>query len=216
MTLATHSNNILYHQISKVDKSKEIGEFKYENSPISLDLINKCNSLSIEYGETYFIFDKSISNMIKKREEKKKEKREILIDDIMDDENEKYHIGTDIFFKEMPSRFSYYDTETKETNRYKKYNILVNFLNKIGFVSNTEFNFGPEYDQSFLLKIEEKSFIARVKPNLFLSIQEGFYESGNPKIIFEKFFSRKGIIKSLSSYIELKSNLLDLKLEEIL
>lgn len=116
----------------------------------------------------------------------------------------------------MPSRFSYYDTETKETDRYRKYKIVVDFLTKLGFTPNVEFNFGPEYDQSFLLKMNDISFIARVKPNIFLTIQEGFTDEGSPNNIFDGFFNRSKILDGFKNYPEIFSIIRDIKLEQIL
>jgi hypothetical protein len=221
MSSATQSNITLTTTSSGYQsKSVEVQEFSYEKSKIPQYMIDECEKRSHEIEEVCFIFDNSISNLIKNRYlNDKVEKREILIDQVLEEgeENiEKYHIGSELYFKEMPSRFSYYDTETKETDRYKKYKIVTDFLNKLGFSPNIEFNFGPEYDQSYLLRINEKSFIARVKPNLFLTIQEGFTEEGSPNNIFDGFFNRSKIIDGFKLYPDIFSIIRDIKLEQIL
>lgn len=196
MSAATQSSTQTTVKSGYQSKSREVSDFTYESSEIPHDLINECERLSSENDETYFIFDNSISDLINNRYlSNKQDKREILIDQLIN-KNEKYHIGTEMYFREMPSRFSYYDTETKQIDRYKKYKILTNFLDTLGFQSNREFNFGPEYDQSYTLSIEDKSFIVRIKPNLFLSIQCGF-RNDHPNNIFDGFFSRSRIVESL-------------------
>lgn len=188
-------------------KPKELRSFKYERSEIPEKMIQDCNNASLLEGKTYFIFDTDISTTVFehwKKSATKEEKREIIIDQIFrnDPMNQVYHIADETYFHELPSRFSYYDTETKESDRYKRYKIVTDFLNILGFVSDEMFNFGPEYDQSFILQIGEwrskKSLIARVKPNLFISIQSGFTKSDGVKYIFDGFFSKSGILEALS------------------
>lgn len=196
MIAATQSNTQTTIKSGYQSKSREVSDFTYECSEIPQDLIDECEKLSRENDGVYFIFDNSISDLINNRYlSNKVEKREIIIDQLIN-KNDKFHIGTEMYFREMPSRFSYYDTETKQTDRYKKYKILTDFLDTLGFISNREFNFGPEYDQSYTLSIEGKSFIARIKPNLFLSIQCGFIND-HPNNIFDGFFSRSRIMESM-------------------
>jgi len=196
MSTGTQSNILTTVKKGYQSVSKEVADFSYEKSDIPQDLIDECERLSKSSDEIYFIFDNSISDLVSNRySSNKDEKREILIDQLIN-KVDKFHIGTEMYFREMPSRFSYYDTETKEINRYKKYKILTDFLDSVGFSPSREFNFGPEYDQSFTLSLEDKSFIIRVKPNLFLSIQCGFVND-HQNIIFDGFFSRSKIVESL-------------------
>lgn len=217
MSLATQSS-ITITSSGYQSKSREVQDFSYEKEEVPQYMIDECEKRSIETEEVCFIFDNSISNLIKNRYlNDKVEKREILLDQVLGEGDiEKYHIGSELYFKEMPSRFSYYDTETKETDRYIKYKIVVEFLSRLGFTPNVEFNFGPEYDQSYLLKINDKSFIARVKPNLFLTIQEGFTDEGSPNNIFDGFFNRSKIIDGFNKYPDIFSIIRDIKLEQIL
>ncbi len=219
MNAATQSN-ISIKSTGYQSESKELDVLIYEKSDIPKYLIDRCEELSIENNETYFIFDRSISNLIKSRYTlNKQEKREILLDELVSDDD-KFHIGTELYFREMPSRFSYYDTETKETNKYRKYKIVTDFLEKIGFSPNREFNFGLDYDQSYILMFDEpqRSYIIRIKPNLFLSIQSGFTHTGTPNNIFDGFFSRQKILDSISkdSPSIFLSIIRDIKIESIL
>ena len=217
MSAGTQSNINITSSLGFSTPSKEVGEFKYEKSEIPKELIDMCETLSIEKGETYFIFDKSISNIVKSRYiNNKEEKREILLDNIISD-SDKYHIGSEIHFREMPSRFSYYDTEIKLTDRLLKYKFVTDFLNTIGFIPNREFNFGPDMDQSYNLVIYNKTYITRLKPNLFLSIQSGFNDTSHPNIIFDGFFSKSKIIDSLNrDSPNFKEIIRDIKLNIIL
>lgn len=215
----TVSNGLQTSQIrqSAHGRSKEVSDFTYEKSDIPQSMIDECENLSLETDEVYFIFDNSVSNLIKKRYEREiDKKREIIIDNMLNT-GDRFHIGSSMYFTEMPSRFSYYDTETKETDRYKKYKILTDFLSMAGFTPNTEFNFGPEYDQSYTLSIDDKSFIVRVRPNLFLSIQCGFLSNYHQNIIFNGFFSKSKISGSLKKESPNFTSLVrDIKLDIIL
>ena len=218
MKMATQSNIVV--KSGYQSKSKEVSDFTYENKEIPQSLIDECEKRFIDSGEIHFIFDNTVSNIIKNRYDSKAEKREILIDDLLDDSyttSLNFHIGSELYFREMPSRFSYYDTETKETCRYKKYKILTNFLDTLGFSPLSEFNFGPEYDQSYTLLTSGKNIIIRVKPNLFLSIQSGFTDDYHQRIIFDGFFSRSKIMESLKNELPNFTEVIrDIKLNTIL
>ena len=101
----------------------------------------------------------------------KEEKRDFSLTELLS--VDKYHVGSELYFREMPSRFSYYDTETKLSCRYKRYQIVVDFFKRMSFESS-EFNLGPEYEQSFTLESidgdEVLKYILRIRPNLFLNI----------------------------------------------
>ena len=195
-------------------KSMDVLDFIYERSEIPKDLIEECEKSSLEMGEIYFIFDNSVSNLIRSRyEDDKSLKREMNIDEIIG-YDEKFHIGSESYFREMPSRFSYYDTETKECDRYKKYKIVTEFLKSLDF-KPSEFNLGPEYDQSFIFQHEDIHLILRLKPNLFLTIQDGFTDSFHPNNIFDGFFCKSKILNSVRERIP--SDLIrELKLNQIL
>ena len=213
MSLGTQSK-IEVKSAGYQSKSIEVLDFKYENSEVPQDLIDQCEKASESFGETYFIFDNSVSNFLKSRYmDDKSLNREIKIDEILG-HDEKFHIGSETYFREMPSRFSYYDTETKECNRYKKYNIVIDFIKSLGF-SPSEFNLGPEFDQSFTFKHEDINLILRLKPNLFLTIQDGFTDSFHPNNIFDGFFSKSKIFKAVTDRIPIDV-IRGLKLKEII
>lgn len=191
----------------------------YEKSEIPKYLIDRCEELSIEEDKTYFIFDKSISNLVRSREvSEKQEKREIILNELIESDD-KFHIGTETYFKEMPSRFSYYDTETKETNRYLRYKMVTDFLEKIGFEPNREFNFGLDYEQSYIISSTgdplSPYITARIKPNLFLSIKSTDSAS-NILYIFDGFFSIPKILDSFNRIPNFTQIIRDIKIYNIL
>ena len=146
--------------------------FRYENTNIDQSLIDKCEELSKKTGEIYFIFDVKTSNFIKSIGSSREDKRDLIISSIIDD-NE-YHIGTENDFGEIPSRFSYYDSETKLEGRYERYNYVLNFISCLGIEPNI-FNYGPEFEQSFFhIKYIDSKFskkvIIRLQPNMFIKI----------------------------------------------
>jgi len=210
---------------------KEISNFTYERSEIPQELIDECEKFAIESGETYFIFDNEISYHIKSRYSNNKEdKRDFNLSQLLS--TDKFHIGTDLYFREMPSRFSYYDTETKSFDRYHRYNIVVDFFKKMRF-EPSEFNLGPEYEQSFILEIrntDEDSesyqkiyhkYIMRLKPNLFLSISSENFESLSipiPNIPYIGFFNKSKIIEFIrkNSPSNYKSIIREITIDQIL
>ena len=174
-------------------------DFKYEDSEIPKEFIDKCELLSEETGETYFIFDTLISNRISK----------IEVEDT-------YHIGTGLDFIGLPSRFSYYDTETKIVDRYKKYDYVTDFLKKLAFIPSVN-NLGFEYEQLYTYEFSDddgfEKFIIRLQPNLFLKI---LYQSSEKyDIVFNGFFNKSkinNIIKTFASDAMIR----DSKLSQIL
>lgn len=174
-------------------------DLKYEDSEIPKEFIDKCELLSEETGETYFIFDTLISNRISK----------IELEDT-------YHIGTGLDFIGLPSRFSYYDTETKIVDRYKKYDYVTDFIKKLGFIPTTN-NLGFEYEQSYTYEFSDgdgfEKFIIRLQPNLFLKI---LYQSSEKyDTVFNGFFNKlkiNNIIKTFASDAMIR----DSKLSQIL
>lgn len=161
-------------------------DFKYEDSEIPKEFIDKCELLSEETGETYFIFDTLISNRISN----------IYLEDT-------YHVGTELDFLGLPSRFSYYDTETKIVDIYKKYDYVTDFLKKMAFIPSVS-NLGFEYEQSYIYEFSDEDgyerFIIRLQPNLFLKI---LYQSPEKyDTVFNGFFNKSkinNIIKTFAS-----------------
>jgi len=199
---------------------------------IPQQLIDECERLSLENNTTYFIFNKDESNIINlKLRPGKETERDIKLDKIVGD---KFHIGTIDDFYDMPSRLSFYDTETKLIGRYARYEFVKDFFMKLGFHSSEIINFGPEFDQSFILSFNDDDFpkleydaygltqtnfnswLLRIKPNLFLSIK--YYTSdGEITEIFNGFFNINGILQSLVKSNDLiKPIVRNLKLSNIL
>lgn len=192
-------------------------ELTYERTEVPQELIDECDRLAKETGETQFIFDSNMSNKIANHYNNKEEKREATIDLILSDSV--FHIGSETHFKELPSRFAYYDSEIKLTDRYKRYDYVVSFLKGLTFEPSFS-NVGREYEQSYILELTEHNqfykFIIRVSPNLFIKII--FFSEEGQKIPYEGFFNKSKILESLqkncpSSYKEI---IRERKLEDIL
>ena len=90
----------------------------------------------------------------------------------------------------MPSRFIYYDTETKQTDKYKRHKHVTDFLIKIGFIPS-ENNLGQEYEQVFYLK--EKIENGDVNVNLRI----------NQNLLINLYGPSKKTQKSLASVMNL-------------
>lgn len=185
-------------------------DFNYKDSIIEESLIEQCEKMSNENNKTYFIFDDMISNRIETNNNltnqmTRNEKLDLLLDE------DSYHIGTEDDFRGLPSRFSYYDTETKLVGRYRRYDFVTSYLSKIGFTPVIT-NLGPEYEQSFLIELPEEKFICRVRPNLCLKVI--YQNSEEIKTIFDGFFKIEifEIMKSVAG----QSFVRDLKLSQIL
>ena len=125
--------------------NKEETNFTYEKSEIDQYFIDECEKRAKDTGEIHFLFDTKLSHYIKRNNTSdKNDKRDYTLSEIL--ENEIYHIGTIKEFDGMPSRFSYYDTETKLKCRYKKYSLVIDFIKKLGFTPS-EFNLGQEMEK---------------------------------------------------------------------
>lgn len=196
---------------------EDLSSFKYERSDIPQNLIDECEKLSEENGIVYFIFDKHTKNVIDKNKSNlsTEEKRDITIDDILDDGN-KFYIGSEIEYNEIPSRFAYYDTETKVVGRYNRYDIVLNFFKDLGFQPGFG-NFGPEYEQGFFyVSNNHNRIILRIKPNLFINLKN--VDENDKEITYNGFFSRSKIYEFLKRVIgdsEFKSLVRDSKLEQL-
>jgi hypothetical protein len=176
------------------------------------DLILECESLSQD-GKPRFIFDKMTSMQIDLfYSTDKSEEREVKLDSILDDKT--FYISDETEFEIMPSRFSIYDTETKMTCRWSRYKLVTDFFTSLGFTNGLS-NLGPEYEQSFVLLIDDYKCVLRLRPNLTIDLISDFNDS-NKKL--SCFFSKKKIIDFLShetpdSY---KSTLRDFKIDKVL
>ena len=142
-------------------------------SEVPQSLIDECERLCKD-GKTRFIFDKHLTNVARKRiSHSKKETRDINLDEILLDE---YYISDESEFNLMPSRFPYYDTETKMSCRWTKHKVVTEWFEKLGFKPGLS-NVGPEMEQSFTLSVYDDETggilykcILRIQPNLFVNL----------------------------------------------
>jgi hypothetical protein len=197
--------------------------FTYEKSEIPQELIDNCESTTSLTGETYFIFDSEITKKVISNSSSREEKLAYLtgeLDDELEKYNDTYHIGGIDFFEGFPSRFSYYDTETKLTCRYKKQDLVIEYLDKLGF-TRSQFNCGPEYEQSFYIEIRDEDnkfiekFIVRLQPNLFIKV---IYSSDSNVTIYNGFFNKDKIVDVISkvSLVGYECIMRNAKLEKLL
>lgn len=208
------------------ESTVEENAFSYERSEIESYLIEECERLAEETGKTHFLFDTKLTGYIKKkRAYDDAVKRDIKLDALL--EEGAYHIGTEEEFEEMPSRFSYYDTETKSKCRYEKVKIAIEFLKAIGFEASP-FNYGPEMEQAFIFECTEKAlegsnleiildkFVVRIQPNLLIRV---LAQSEGLDTAYSGFFSRKKIFEAIERNLknaETKGLMRDAKLKTIL
>lgn len=205
------------------DESTEHGEsreneFSYERSEIESYLIDECERQAEESGKIRFLFDTKLSGYIKKKYAySDAAKRDMKLDELL--ENGAYHIGTEEDFEQMPSRFSYYDTETKKTCRYEKMALAISFLKELGF-SPSEFNYGPEMEQAFIIESYDsesenlEKFVIRIQPNLHVNLlaqKEGLQS------VYKGFFSRSKIFDAMEkNSVRLRQIIREAKLKIIL
>ena len=195
--------------------------WEYERSEIDQYFIDECEKRAEETGETHFLFDTKLSHFVKRKNILNKEdRRESDLSELLEDDA--YHIGTEIDFNQMPSRFSYYDTETKLKCRYEKYSFVLDFIKSLGF-EPSEFNFGPEMEQSYILELRDgiypdeyvEKFIVRLQPNLFIKI---IHMRDDFNTIYNGFFSKKYIFEAFDKHSGNLSKILvrDTKIKDIL
>lgn len=180
-------------------------------------LIDECERLSQD-GITRFIFDRYLTNTARKRiSQSKEESRDISLDE--------YYISDEDEFNLMPSRFSFYDTETKLTCKYQRNKFVVDYFKKLGFQSGYS-NFGSEFEQSFILSVYDDETggilykcILRIQPNLFVTLlaEHGDFIE-NKKTVYKGFFSKTKVLEMLNETCPdiYKSIIRDVKLEDIL
>jgi hypothetical protein len=140
--------------------------------------------------------------------------REIVIDEILGENV--FYIGDETEFKELPSRFAYYDTEIKLTNRYKRYEFVTNYIKSIGF-KPSQFNLGQEYEQSFLIEDRNFKLVIRLRPNLFMTFLTQTVDDDHLINRYDGFFSKEKIMEVLqNTHPDLKEVIRDIKLKQIL
>ena len=191
-------------------------------SEVPQSLIEECERLCKD-GKTIFIFDKHLTNAARKRiSHSKKERKDINLDEILLDE---YYISDEDEFNLMPSRFPYYDTETKMTCRWTKHKVVTEWFEKLGFKPGLS-NVGPEMEQSFTLSVYDDETggilykcILRIQPNLFVNLiaEHGDFIE-NIKTMYKGFFKKSEILRLLNetSPSIYKMIVREVKLEEIL
>jgi hypothetical protein len=191
-------------------------------SEVPQSLIDECERLCKD-GRTRFIFDKHLTNTARKRiSHSKKETRDINLDEILLDE---YYISDEEEFNLMPSRFPYYDTETKMTCRWTKHKVVTEWFEKLGFKPGLS-NVGPEFEQAFTLSVYDDETggilykcILRIQPNLFVNLiaEHGDFIE-NIKTMYKGFFKKSEILRLLNetSPSIYKMVVREVKLEEIL
>lgn len=206
----------------QIEQNREV-YFIYEKEEIPQELIDRCEDVSKLNCETYFIFDGKITTKVVSNSSSREEKLAYLtgeLDQELEKYKETYHIGDENFFNDLPSRFSYYDTETKLTCRYKKIDLVIEYLDKLGF-TKSQFNYGAEYEQSFYIEIRDEDnkfiekFIVRLQPNLFIKV---IYSSDSNVTIYNGFFKKDKIVESISnsSLVGYECIMRNVKLEKLL
>ena len=191
-------------------------------SEVPQNLIDECERLCVD-GVTRFIFDKHLTNTARRKvSSSKKETRDIDLDE--------YYISNENEFnlmpsRLMPSRFPYYDTETKMTCRWTKHRMVIDWFKKLGFNPGLS-NVGPEFEQAFTLSVYDDETggilykcILRIQPNLFINLiaEHGDFIE-NKKTVYKGFFKKSEILRLLNETSPdiYKMIVRDIKLEEIL
>lgn len=179
------------------------------------ELIKECERLKEKDGENYFIFDKKTTNAINLHfsNSDTQLKRDVIIEQL---------IGTDLYcigdlsdLYKLPSREIFYDTETKESCKYKRYKKVIDFILSIGTEASTS-NIGQEYEQSFIINGYVFFYKFTVKPNCFIEIS--FFGPDGKKTIYNEFYNKNKILNILSKRddISIKSGVRNAKIENIL
>lgn len=196
---------------------QEESSWEYERSEIDQYFIDECEKRAEETGKTHFLFDTKLSHFVKRKNILNKEdKRESELSELL--ENDAYHIGTEMDFNQMPSRFSYYDTETKLKCRYEKYSFVLDFIKSLGF-EPSDFNYGPEMEQAYILELREaeyvEKFIIRLQPNLFLKL---IHMRDDFNTLYNGFFSKRKMFEAIDKHSGNLSKILirDAKIKNIL
>jgi len=125
-----------------------------------------------------------------------------------------YYIGGIEEFDVFQSRFFLYDTETKMFDKYARYEYVVDFFKKIGFIPSPN-NIGYEYEQVFYKETDEDYYIIRLKPNLFLKIEHNtIYDT---KLLYYGFFIKNIILNGfLNTNSSFKSTIRNIKIDSLL
>lgn len=177
------------------DKKEFIERALYEEfqDDISKELIDECEDKSVENGETLFIFDNRLKNIITEHSGRSPQEERVSNNlDLLFGTN-KYYIGNEVEFRNLPSRKSFYDTETKIIGE-SRYNYITDYIISLGF-EPSEWNIGREYGQCYSMNKDNViSVFIRLKPNLFIEVAKFPND-----ILYSGFFSKKKILDCLDT-----------------
>lgn len=190
-------------------------------SEVPKSLIDECERLSQD-GKTRFIFDKHLTNTARRKVSySKQENVDINLDELLLDD---YYISDEVEFELMPSRFPYYDTETKMTCRWSKHKMVIDWFQKLGFKPGMS-NVGPEMEQSFILSVYDDETggilykcLLRIQPNLFVTLLAEYGDFiENKKTVYKGFFKKREILRLLDKTCPdiYKMIVREVKLEEV-
>jgi hypothetical protein len=201
-------------------EEESLPNFVSNNLKPPIELIEECERQSQLTGDIRFIFDTQTKSVIDKTLAIEiSEKRDVIIDTVLD--SDEFYISDFSEFQHLPSRFSFYDTETKLDCRWKRYKMATDFLNKLRFSPGIA-NLGPEFEQSFFIEFGGVKCVIRLKPNLIIYLNSYDY---NVKSVVPQtdsyygFFSKNDILDFLSKKLPkgfISSLVRDLKLDFIL
>lgn len=158
---------------------------------IRCDLISSCERMSIDSGETMFIFDIADSFEYFESDEDRRDRK---ISSIIDDG---FYVGNVIEFANCVSRWSYYDTITKTSNQSLRYHKVYKFITEdLGL-----------FDRKSILDPTREVIFTRgsirliLKPNLFIEIAY-LYDQDNRESCGFRFFDPDWILKSINEIPE--------------
>ena len=184
---------------------KEVGELnKNRRRKISQWLIDKANDISDETGTIQCIYDMCEIE---------------FIDHSIDSDNcdDFFYIDSWIGLEGLPSRHTYYDTETRLVNFLDRHFNIRNFLKILNFkpldingFEQNEMFFEPKREISYR-NLNNSNVIIRVKPNLMIEFSKFDHIGLNKRFTF--FYNRNQILSLLNIT---KEELREIKLKSIL
>ena len=177
-------------------------EYNYINEEIKDSLIRECEEKFEETGVTHFIFDKDTTNKIDSFSKTKEEIRNDKISEIIDKDSYGFYISDTFEFKSMPSRYAYYDTETKLVGKYKRYEYVINYIKNIGF-KPSKWNLGMDYEQSFTMDHHDNKWTIRLSKNLFMKVNIFDGSKEDLRELYSGYFSKSSLLKCFESDITL-------------
>ena len=177
------TNGVSFVDEPPLGTTKELGDISLNRGQkVSQKLIDEAESIYGETGVIQCIFDLSDKIAINKHFYNKDIERDLKLDLLLDG---KFYVDSWYELSEIPSRLTYYDTITKQTNLFERHKNILEYMNSIGFsISNLMMMYGLEgwgkSDQellwdSYLREVPYSStyvpgVIIRVKPNLMVEV----------------------------------------------